>query len=294
VAGVGHIGRVKGLTRMPLYRFCRPEDIPMIVQAINACYDVHFPQRPPTTVAQFREEMGLISLWPSNTMVVLEEQDPVAVIVGTKRPYGCWVAKLGVRPDYQRQGLGRYILEALTRKLSIIGPRVISADVSVDNSGAVAFFEALRFDPWTEYWSFTGQPCTEPPADLRQVHPVKPDVALSRYESFHLVPQCWERDAHTLQLHAGRLTGYAFWEGDNIRGYILLHRHAIMDLAFDPHVDAERIGAALLQRAAADLHEALHMEKVATQDPARVVLERAGLSPRRSHIHLGQQIVKRG
>ena len=81
---------------MPLYRFCRPEDIPMIVQALNTCYDVHFPQHPAMTVAQFREEMGLISLWPSNTMVVLENNDPIAVIVGTKRPYGCWIAKLGV------------------------------------------------------------------------------------------------------------------------------------------------------------------------------------------------------
>jgi ribosomal protein S18 acetylase RimI-like enzyme len=285
---------MKGLTRMPLYRFCRPEDIPMIVQAMNACYDVHFPQRSPMTVAQFREEMGLISLWPSNTMVVLEEHDPIAVIVGTKRPYGCWVAKLGVRPDYQRQGIGSYILEALTRKLSIIGPRVISVDVPVDNRGALAFFKALRFDTWTQYWSFAGQPRTESSADLRQVHPVKPDVALSRYESFHSVPQCWERDAHTLQLYAGRLTGYAFWEGDNIRGYLLLHRHAIMDLAFDPHIDPIRVGTALLHRAAADAHEALHMDKVTTQDPARVVLEHTGLSPRPSHMHLGQQILKRG
>jgi hypothetical protein len=70
---------------MPLYRFCRPEDIPMIVQALTACYDVHCPERPATTVAQFREEMGLISLWPSNTMVVLDDTDPIAAIVGTKR-----------------------------------------------------------------------------------------------------------------------------------------------------------------------------------------------------------------
>ena len=109
-----------------IYRFCRPEDIPLIVQAINACYDVHFPEHPPVTVDQFRAEMGLLSLWPSNTMVVLEGNAPVAVIVGTKRPYGCWIAKLGVQRDSQRQGIARYIVEALVRKLSIIGPQVIS------------------------------------------------------------------------------------------------------------------------------------------------------------------------
>ena len=101
------------------------------------------PNIPAMTVTQFREEMGLISLWPSNTMVVLENNDPIAVIVGTKRPYGCWIAKLGVRSDHQRQGIGRYIVEALTRKLSIIGPRVISVDVPVDNEGAAGVLQAF-------------------------------------------------------------------------------------------------------------------------------------------------------
>ena len=278
---------------MPLYRFCRPEDIPMIVQALNACHDVHFPQRPAMTAAQFREEMGLISLWPSNTMVVLDNSDPVAVVVGTKRPYGCWIAKLGVRSDHQRQGIGRYLVEALTRKLSIIGPRVISVDVPVEEEGAVAFFRQLGFESWGRYWSFAGQPQTDACEGLRQVHPVKPDVALSRYESFHPIPQCWERDAYTLQLYAGRLSGYAFWEQDNIHSYLLLHQQTIMDLALDPHADPLRVGTALLQRAAVDVKEALHIDKVAAQDPVRAVLEQAGLAPRESHVHMGQHIIKR-
>jgi GNAT superfamily N-acetyltransferase len=278
---------------MPLYRFCRPEDIPMIAQALNTCYDVHFPQCPAMTVAQFREEMGLISLWPSNTMVVLEDSNPIAVIVGTKRPYGCWIAKLGVRSDHQRQGIGRYIVEALTRKLSIIGPRLISVDVPVDNEVAAAFFRHLGFDTWGQYWSFAGHPQAHSPEALRQVHPVKPDVALSRYETFHPFPQCWERDAYTLQLYAGRLSGYAFWEGDNILGYLLLYHDTIMDLAVDPHADAFRVGTALLQRAAVDVKEALHIDKVAAQDPVRTVLEQAGLTPRESHVHMGQHIIKR-
>jgi GNAT superfamily N-acetyltransferase len=278
---------------MPLYRFCRPEDIPMIVHALNTCYDVHFPQQPAMTVAQFREEMGLISLWPSNTMVVLENNDPIAVIVGTKRPYGCWIAKLGVRSDHQRQGIGRYIVEALTRKLSIIGPRVISVDVPVDNEGTAEFFNHLGFETWERYWSFAGHPQANVSEDLRQVHPVKPDVALSRYESFHPIPQCWERDAYTLQLYAGRLSGYAFWEQDNIRGYLLLHHSMIMDLALDPHADPIRVGMALLQRAAVDVKEALRIDKVAAQDPVRAALEQAGLTPHESHVHMGQHIIKR-
>jgi GNAT superfamily N-acetyltransferase len=277
-----------------IYRFCRPEDIPLIVRAINACYDIHRPQSAPMTEAQFRAEMGLISLWPSNTMVVLEDNEPVAVIVGTKRPYGCWLAKLGVRPEYQRQGVGRYIVEALTRKLSIIGPRTISVDVPVDNTIAIAFFHALGFDTWAHYWSYTGYPSVRLPEDLRHVHPVKSDVALSRYEAFHTAQQCWERDAHTLQLYAGRLTGHAYWEGEAIRGYILLHQHTVMDLAIASQADMLRIGTVLLQRAAADLHEALVFAKVAAADPLCTVLEQAGLTARQTHIHLGQHIAKKG
>ena len=277
-----------------IYRFCRPEDIPLIVRAINACYDIHSPQSPPMTEAQFRAEMGLISLWPSNTMVVLEDKEPVAVIVGTKRPYGCWIAKLGVRPEYQRQGVARYIVEALVRKLSIIGPRLIHVDVPIDNAGASAFFQALGFEVWAHYQSFTGHPAVRLPEDLRQVHPVKPDVALSRYETFHSVPQCWERDALTLQLYAGRLAGHAYWEEETLRGYILLHHHIVMDLAIAPQADALRVGTALLQRAAADLQEALHIDKVAADDPIREVLEYAGLTSRPTHIHLGLHIAKKG
>jgi GNAT superfamily N-acetyltransferase len=227
-------------------------------------------------------------------MVVLEDNAPIAVIVGTKRPYGCWIAKLGVLPEYQRQGVGRYIVEALVRKLSIIGPRVIRADVPVDNAAASAFFQAMGFETWAQYRSFTGHPAVRLPEDLRHVHPVKPDVALSRYEAFHTVPQCWERDAHTLQLYAGRLTGHAYWEEETLRGYILLHQHAVMDLAIAPQADALRVGTVLLQRAAADLPEALSIDKVAADDPVRAILEHAGLTSRPTHTHLGQHIAKKG
>lgn len=278
---------------MPLYRFCRPEDIPFIVQAINACYDVHFPERAPMTVEQFRAEMGLLSLWPSNTMVVLEDKDPIAVIVGTKRPYGCWIAKLGVQSGYHRRGTARYIVDALVRKLSIIGPRVISVDVPVENAAGIAFFKAVGFESWTSYWSYAGYPQSLAAEDIRQVHPVKPDVALTRYEPFHPLAQCWERDAYTLHLYAGRLTGHAFWEGETIQGYLLRHHDAVLDLAIDPHVDPVRVGAALLQRAAAEVKGALHIEKVPAQDPVRAVLERVGLTPQETHVQLGQQIAKK-
>jgi hypothetical protein len=66
-----------------------------------------------------------------------------------------------------------------------------------------------------------------------------------------------------------------------------------MDLALDPHADPVRVGMALLQRAAVDVKEALHIDKLAAQDPVRAALEQAGLTPHESHIHMGQHIIKR-
>ena len=155
------------------------------------------------------------------------------------------------------------------------------------------FFKHLGFETWGRYWSFAGHPQANASEGLRQVHPVKPDVALSRYESFHPIPQCWERDAHTLQLYAGRLSGYAFWEQDQHPRLSVAAYTIIMDLALDPHADPIRVGTALLQRAAVDVKEALHIDKVAAQDPVRAVLEQVGLTPHESHVHMGQHIIKR-
>jgi hypothetical protein len=53
------------------------------------------------------------------------------------------------------------------------------------------------------------------------------------------------------------------------------------------------VGTALLQRAAVDVKEALHIDKVAAQDPVCAALEQAGLTPHESHVHMGQHIIKR-
>jgi len=262
----------------------------MIVQAINACYDVHVPERSAMTVAEFRAEMGLLSLWPSNTMVVLEDKDPIAVIVGTKRPYGCWIAKLGVQPGYQRQGVGRYVVEALMRKLAIIGPRVISVDVLADNAAGMAFFNAVGFEIWARYRSFEGRLQPIALANQHHVRPVTPDVALPCYASWHTASQCWERDAHTLHLYGPRLTGYAFWEAQTMRGYILLHNAMVMDLAIDPGVDPFQVGRALLGRATMEVESSLRLDKVPTEDPICPVLERVGFASRESHVQLGRQV----
>ena len=128
---------------MVAYRFCRPDDIPLLVAAVNRCYDVHFPGTTPLTVDGFRREMRDEHVWPSNSMIATAGDLPVAVVVGTKQPHEVSVRRLGVAPGHQRQGHGRHLVESLGNKLAVLGPPRIVADVPADLTAAIAFFAAL-------------------------------------------------------------------------------------------------------------------------------------------------------
>ncbi len=128
---------------MVAYRFCRPDDIPLLVSAVNHCYGAHFPAAPPLTVDGFRREMREAHLWPSNCMLATAGDEPVAVVLGTKTPEEVRVSRIGVAPGHQRRGHGRHLLESLGSKLAVLGPPRLVADVPADLADAMAFFAAL-------------------------------------------------------------------------------------------------------------------------------------------------------
>lgn len=107
---------------MPSYRFCRPDDIPYLVRAINECYVPNFAGEPEMTVEAFRQEMKDIDLWPSNSMVASTSQGPIAVMIGTKRAHEVLILRLGVLPEHRRQGHGSHMLTSLSQKLAVLGP----------------------------------------------------------------------------------------------------------------------------------------------------------------------------
>jgi len=128
---------------MVAYRFCRPDDIPMLVAAVNRCYDVHFPAAAPLTVDGFRREVREERLWPSNCMVATAGDEPVAVVLGTKAPEEVHVRRIGVAPGHQGRGHGRHLLESLGSKLAVLGPPRMVAEVPAELADARAFFAAL-------------------------------------------------------------------------------------------------------------------------------------------------------
>ena len=130
---------------MSAYRFCRTDDIPLLVGAWNSCCQPHVPSLPPLTITDFKQEIRELDLWCSSCMVGIESDDPVAVLIGCKRPPDTLVRGLAVHPDHLRRGHGRHLLTSLSAKLSILGPPRLVAEIPASNASACALFEACAW-----------------------------------------------------------------------------------------------------------------------------------------------------
>ena len=115
--------------RMSAYRFCRTDDIALLVDALNRCWSPYFPGEPPMTPAAFKRSIRDLQVWCSSCMVAFSGSDPIGVLIGAKRPSGTLVHRIAVHPDHLRQGHGRHLLTSLGSKLAILGPPRMIAEV---------------------------------------------------------------------------------------------------------------------------------------------------------------------
>ena len=93
---------------MPGYHFCRTDDIPLLVDAVNACYAVHFPDQGELSIHDFKREIRELNVWSSSCMVVSENGDSIGVVTGAKREAETFVHRIGVHPDFMRRGHARH------------------------------------------------------------------------------------------------------------------------------------------------------------------------------------------
>ena len=70
------------------YRFCRTDDVSLLVDALNRCWSPHFPDEPAVTPASFKRSIRDLQVWCSSCMVAFSGSDPIAVLIGAKRPSG--------------------------------------------------------------------------------------------------------------------------------------------------------------------------------------------------------------
>lgn len=214
---------------MPSYRFCRPDDIPFLVRAVNECWAPHFPGTPPMTVESFRREMRELDLWPSSSMVAADDETAVAVLTGTKREEETLISRIGVRPGETGKGHGGHLVTSLSQKLAVLGPPRLVAEVPGELAGACRFFEGLG---WRREASFTDW--ERPPGGAVEPVPeglaVPASVAELAEAGALVVPEgaapspAWLRTRKTLMNRRETLLGLAVASPDRIEAW----------LAFDP------------------------------------------------------------
>jgi L-amino acid N-acyltransferase YncA len=208
---------------MTAYRFCRTDDIDLLVEALNHCWSPYFPGEPPMTPAAFKRSIRDLQVWCSSCMVAFSGPDPIGVLIGAKRPSGTLVHKIAVHPDHRRQGHGRHLLASLGSKLAILGPPRIVAEIPETRAPACELFSASGYVQESLLTDYVWQPGLDAHevAEGRFVIPITvDDLAANGLLEAH--PQvCWERSVETLTARKDDIAGLAVASEERIESYVL-------------------------------------------------------------------------
>jgi ribosomal protein S18 acetylase RimI-like enzyme len=209
---------------MNAYRFCRTDDIPLLVDAWNRCGLPHDPTAAPLTVAGFKQEIRELDLWCSSCMVGFEADEPVAVVIGCKRPPDTLVRRIAVHPDHLRKGHGRHLLTSLSAKLSILGPPRLVAEVPADNAQARALFEACGWEHDRTYYDLVldGESAGVPSGAITVVTPDDLPDAVPSDDS----QSAWQCARATVEKRRERIQGLALVSADRLEAGVLYTREA--------------------------------------------------------------------
>jgi GNAT superfamily N-acetyltransferase len=217
---------------MSAYRFCRTDDIPLLVDALNRCWSPYFPDEPPMTPAAFKRSIRDLQVWCSSCMVAFSGSDPIGVLIGAKRPSGTLVHKIAVHPDHRRQGHGRHLLTSLGSKLAILGPPRIVAEVPETLAGARELFVASGYVQEALLTDYVLSRDDENRHDLSArgnaarvegfVIPVTVDDLAANGLLGEADPQvCWKRSVETLTAMKDEIAGLAVASDERIEAYLL-------------------------------------------------------------------------
>jgi GNAT superfamily N-acetyltransferase len=217
---------------MSSYRFCRTDDIGLLVDALNRCWAPYFPDEPAMTPAAFKRSIRDLQVWCSSCMVAFSGADRIGVLIGAKRPSGTLVHKIAVHPDHRRQGHGRHLLASLGSKLAILGPPRIVAEVAENFAAACGLFNASGY---VEEALLTDYVLNGEEKDLSEggnaarvegfVIPVTVDDLAANGllgDSHPLV--CWERSVETLTARKDDIGGLAVASDERIEAYLLYEK----------------------------------------------------------------------
>lgn len=218
---------------MSAYRFCRSDDIGLLVDALNRCWSPSFPDEPAMTPAVFKRSIRDLQVWCSSCMVAFAGSDPIGVLIGAKRPSGTLVHKIAVHPEHQRQGHARHMLDSLASKLAILGPPRISAEVPealVPACGgllrASGFVQEARLTDYVLQHDNRGDDEAAGIPAGRFVIPVTlDDLAANGLSAEADTQVCWERAVDTLIARKEEIAGLAVASDERIEACLLYVTH---------------------------------------------------------------------
>jgi GNAT superfamily N-acetyltransferase len=210
---------------MSAYRFCRSDDIGLLVDALNRCWPPYFPDEPPATAASFKRSIRDLQVWCSSCMVAFAGSDPIGVLIGAKRPSGTLIHKIAVHPDHLRQGHARHLLTSLGSKLAILGPPRIVAEVPAALAPASALFSASGYVQevvLTDYVLDRKEVVDAQGVVDRFVIPVTvDDLAANGLLGGDDMQSSWERSVQTLTARKNDIAGLAVASDERIEAYLL-------------------------------------------------------------------------
>jgi GNAT superfamily N-acetyltransferase len=205
------------------YRFCRSDDIGLLVDALNRCWSPSFPDEPPVTPAAFKRSIRDLQVWCSSCMVAFSGSDPIGVLIGAKRPSGTLIHKIAVHPDHRRQGHGRHLLTSLSSKLAILGPPRMIAEVPETFGPARALFSACGYVEDARLIDYVLEVDDTPvkPAGMIVIPVTIDDLAANDLLGDHHPQTCWERSVETLTARKHEIEGLAVASDERIESFIL-------------------------------------------------------------------------
>ena len=208
---------------MTAYRFCRTDDIGLLVEAHERCRGPEDAGAAALDRDGFKRLIRDLDLWCSSCMVAFEGREPVGVLLGAKRPEATLVYALRVHPEHRRREHGRHLLTSLSQKLAILGPPRLVAEVPADREAACAAFSACG---WTiesrlTDWHRPAVPASRLTNGAREaLAPITfDDLAAAGLLETGL--RCWQRDRPALAKHGEHLSGLAFHSPDRIEAWAL-------------------------------------------------------------------------
>jgi GNAT superfamily N-acetyltransferase len=271
------------------YRFCRTDDIELLVDALNRCWAPYCPDEPLMTPAAFKRSIRDLQVWCSSCMVALAGSDPIGVLIGAKRPSGTLVQRIAVHPDHRRQGHGRHLLTSLSSKLAILGPPRIAAEVPDNLAAACGLFSASGYVQEALLTDYVlqreeNERSDEDAADGFIIPVTVDDLAANGLLEHNDPPVCWERDVETLTARKDEITGLAVASDERIDAFLLYTDGGqIMSLRSVVDDGGERLKR-LLSQLRAPGTGTLRFPKVHPAEISSTLLERLGFRPSGRHV----------